>query len=107
MVHAMGKESAARVTLRTVEELEALAATIPPMAYDIESYSTLGLLSDVLEVEAAEQPTVADIIAVKAAVNEAIQDIQKQGNVDLKHRLNGKNRKASKQVRELLREQWS
>ncbi|USA54439.1 biotin-independent malonate decarboxylase subunit gamma [Acinetobacter sp. C32I] len=107
MVHAMGKESAARVTLRSVEELEALAATIPPMAYDIESYSTLGLLSDVLEVEAAEQPTVADIIAVKAAVNEAIQDIQKQGNVDLKHRLNGKNRKASKQVRELLREQWS
>lgn len=107
MVHAMGKESAARVTLRTVEELEVLAAAIPPMAYDIESYNTLGLLSNVLEVEDAEQPTLADANAVKAALNEAIQDIKKQGKVDLKHRLNGENRQASKQVREQLREQWS
>ncbi|MFH3934808.1 biotin-independent malonate decarboxylase subunit gamma, partial [Acinetobacter nosocomialis] len=42
MVHAMGKESAARVTLRSVDELEQLASSIPPMAYDIESYATLG-----------------------------------------------------------------
>ena len=44
MVHAMGKASAARITLRTVEELGALAASVPPMAYDIGSYATLGLL---------------------------------------------------------------
>jgi malonate decarboxylase gamma subunit len=30
LVHAMGKASAARITLRTVEALEKLAATIPP-----------------------------------------------------------------------------
>ncbi len=42
MIHAMGKESAARITLRTVEALEKLAATIPPMAYDIRNYDTLG-----------------------------------------------------------------
>ena len=41
MVHAMGKASAARVTLRSVEELEALAASVPPMAYDIDSYASL------------------------------------------------------------------
>ena len=35
MVHAMGKAAAARITLRSVEELEALAAKVPPMAYDI------------------------------------------------------------------------
>ncbi|ENX35642.1 malonate decarboxylase, gamma subunit [Acinetobacter colistiniresistens] len=107
MVHAMGKESAARVTLRTVEELEALAAEILPMAYDIESYSTLGLLSGVLQVEDAEQPTLADVSTVKNAVLEAIQEIQQQGVVNLKHRLNGENRRASKQVRERLREQWA
>ncbi|PAC66978.1 biotin-independent malonate decarboxylase subunit gamma, partial [Enterobacter cloacae] len=44
LIHAMGKESAARITLRTVEALEKLAATIPPMAYDISNYATLGLL---------------------------------------------------------------
>ncbi|OBY75117.1 biotin-independent malonate decarboxylase subunit gamma [Acinetobacter gyllenbergii] len=107
MVHAMGKESAARVTLRTVEELEALAAQIPPMAYDIENYNSLGLLSQILEVEHAEQPTPSDVISVQAALLEAIQDIQRQGSVDLKHRLEGENRKASKYVRERLREQWS
>ena len=30
LIHAMGKASAARITLRTVEALEKLAATIPP-----------------------------------------------------------------------------
>ncbi|WP_277343656.1 biotin-independent malonate decarboxylase subunit gamma, partial [Pseudomonas viridiflava] len=43
-VQAMGKASAARVTLRSVEELEKLASTIPPMAYDIDNYTSLGLL---------------------------------------------------------------
>ena len=42
MVHAMGKASAARITLRTVEALEALAATMPPMAYDIGNYASAG-----------------------------------------------------------------
>ena len=35
MVHAMGKAAAARVTMRSVEDLERLAADVPPMAYDI------------------------------------------------------------------------
>ena len=52
MVHAMGKASAARVTLRTVEDLEAFAARIPPMAYDIDSYASLGLLWRCLALQA-------------------------------------------------------
>jgi hypothetical protein len=36
----MGKEAAARITLRSVEELEAFAATVPPMAYDIDNYAS-------------------------------------------------------------------
>ena len=107
MVHAMGKESAARVTLRTVEELEKLAATIPPMAYDIESYNTLGLLSGILDVSDADHPTDQDIQQIQQAVLHAFHEIRQQGRVDLKHRLNGENRQLSKQVRELLREQWA
>jgi malonate decarboxylase gamma subunit len=57
MVHAMGKASAARVTLRSVEELEALAASVPPMAYDIDSFASLGLLWETLSVSQIEQPT--------------------------------------------------
>ncbi|UTO18367.1 biotin-independent malonate decarboxylase subunit gamma [Acinetobacter sp. Z1] len=107
MVHAMGKESAARVTLRTVDELESLAANIPPMAYDIESYNSLGLLSNLLNVSNADEPTDEDIEYIQQALKSAFEDITLSGVNDLKHRLNAENRSMSKQVRELLREQWT
>src|SRR3546814_18831329 len=44
MVHAMGKAAAARITLRSVEELAALAESVPPMAYDLHNYPPLALL---------------------------------------------------------------
>lgn len=107
MVHAMGKESAARVTLRTVEELEQLAQRIPPMAYDIESYASLGLLSGLLEVESAEDPTQHDLESVTQSIAGAFEDIQQQGRCDLSHRLQAQNRQASLRVRELMKAQWS
>lgn len=105
MVHAMGKESAARVTLRTVDELEALAAKVPPMAYDIDSYASLGLLWKTLDVAEIEQPSAADLSQVTACLEQALLDIRAQGN-DLKGRLGASNRAASSRVRELLRAQW-
>lgn len=107
MVHAMGKESAARVTLRTVDELESLAANIPPMAYDIESYNSLGLLSNLLNVSNADEPTDEDIKYIQQALKNAFEDITLSGVNDLKHRLDAENRSMSKRVRELLREQWT
>lgn len=107
MVHAMGKESAARVTLRSVDELEQLAASIPPMAYDIESYASLGLLSALLSVENPEQPTVNDLALAQRAVEQAFREIHADQSRGLEHRLHGQNRQMSKRVRELLREQWS
>ncbi|WP_335951246.1 biotin-independent malonate decarboxylase subunit gamma [Acinetobacter beijerinckii] len=107
MVHAMGKESAARVTLRTVDELESLAANIPPMAYDIESYNSLGLLSNLLNVSNADEPTDEDIEYIQQALKNAFDDITLSGVNDLKHRLDAENRSTSKRVRELLREQWT
>jgi len=105
MVHAMGKESAARVTLRSVDELEKLAASIPPMAYDIENYASLGLLWETLSVSQIEQPSSSDISHVQDVLNNAIQDVQVTG-VDLRSRLGASNRQASSKVRELLRAQW-
>jgi malonate decarboxylase gamma subunit len=107
MVHAMGKESAARVTLRSVDELEQLASSIPPMAYDIESYATLGLLSELFSVENPEQPTNDDLWLAKQVIARAFQAIKAEQSRGLEHRLHGQNRQMSKRVRELLREQWS
>jgi malonate decarboxylase gamma subunit len=105
MVHAMGKESAARVTLRSVEELEKLAASIPPMAYDIESFASLGLLWETLSVSQIEQPTAQDLAQVRDVLSSAIKDVQATGR-DLRSRLGASNRQASVKVRELLRAQW-
>ncbi|WP_448653864.1 biotin-independent malonate decarboxylase subunit gamma [Pseudomonas fluorescens] len=103
MVHAMGKASAARVTLRSVEELEALAASVPPMAYDIDSYASLGLLWETLSVSQIEQPTADDVVRVSDCLVSAIKDVSSQ---DLSGRLGATNRAASSHVRQLLREQW-
>jgi malonate decarboxylase gamma subunit len=103
MVHAMGKASAARVTLRSVEELEALAASVPPMAYDIDSYASLGLLWETLSVSQIEQPTKDDVARVSDCLVNAIKDVDGR---DLSGRLGATNRAASSHVRQLLRAQW-
>jgi malonate decarboxylase gamma subunit len=105
MVHAMGKASAARVTLRSVEELEALAASVPPMAYDIDSYASLGLLWETLSVEQIEQPTAADLARVVDCLQQAINDVADAPR-DLGGRLGATHRAASSHVRQLLRAQW-
>ena len=104
-VHAMGKAAAARVTLRSEDELDRLASEIPPMAYDLESYASLGMLDVLLEVSSAESPTVEDVEMVKGQLAENLADIR-QSDTSLARRLNGPNRGASRKVRELMREQW-
>jgi malonate decarboxylase gamma subunit len=104
-VHAMGKASAARITLRSVDELEALAANIPPMAYDLHNYASLGLLWETLSVERIERPTEGDINRVSECLQQAVTDIA-AGSNDLRGRLDAPNRSASRRVREKLLEQW-
>ncbi|NIE78464.1 biotin-independent malonate decarboxylase subunit gamma [Pantoea sp. Ap-967] len=104
MVHAMGKDAAARITLRSVEQLEALAAEIPPMAYDLASYASLGLLWRRLAVESAEAPSTADLAQMRACLAEAVADIGH--STDLASRLAGEHRSASREVRARLRSQW-
>ncbi|MHA3048073.1 biotin-independent malonate decarboxylase subunit gamma [Acinetobacter sp. ANC 4639] len=107
MVHAMGKESAARVTLRSVEELEQLAAKVAPMAYDIQSYQSLGLLAEILQVQDIVHPQVEDVQLIQQHVAAALQDILQSQDRSLSSRFYGENRQASQKVRALLREQWS
>jgi malonate decarboxylase gamma subunit len=106
LVHAMGKESAARVTMRSVAALEAFAANVPPMAYDIDSYASLGLLWKLLHVGAPDAPTQADQDAVDRTLGEALADIRNDTSRGLESRLTGIHRKASRDVRARLREEW-
>ncbi|UJR62253.1 biotin-independent malonate decarboxylase subunit gamma [Dickeya zeae] len=103
-IHAMGKASAARITLRSVEDLEKLAATIPPMAYDIRNYATLGLLSTLLDVANPDAPSADDLSQVIAALQQAVADARRDPS--LKTRLGADNRRSSSLVRERMRAQW-
>jgi malonate decarboxylase gamma subunit len=106
-VHAMGKASAARITMRSIESLESLASTIAPMAYDIESYASLGLLWRCLKVEQPDRPSVADVNTVEQSLQAALEDILVDPRRDLSSRFGAQNRQASIKVRETLRAQWS
>jgi malonate decarboxylase gamma subunit len=106
LVHAMGKESAARVTLRSVADLEAFTARVPPMAYDIHSYASLGLLWKLLKVNNADAPTAADQSLVEKALQAAFDDIRADPSRGLGSRLRSEHRAASVKVRQALREQW-
>ncbi|NDJ59121.1 biotin-independent malonate decarboxylase subunit gamma [Enterobacteriaceae bacterium 4M9] len=103
-IHAMGKESAARITLRSVAELEKLASTIPPMAYDISNYETLGLLSALLDISNPDAPTANDLAQVNAVLAQAVSEARKDPT--LRNRLGADNRRSSALVRERMRDAW-
>lgn len=105
MIHAMGKASAARITQRSVMALEQLTATIPPMAYDVANYASLGLLSRLLTLKDADRASVEEVDQVKLALQEAIITARHQEG-SLAHRLQGKHRASSRLVRERIRAEW-
>lgn len=109
LVHAMSKQAAARVTRRTVEELEQLGERIAPMAYDIRSYAKLGLLHRLIGGVSAASPGPADLERVRAELIAAVADAR-AGARDLSVRLTSAaalaGRAASVAVRRRLAEQW-
>jgi malonate decarboxylase gamma subunit len=109
VIHAMHKEAAARITRRSVAELEELGHEIAPMSYDVRDYAKLGLLHKLLHVDAPEHPTTADIEAIRQDLIDAIQDARR-GAPDLSSRLQSdaakRTRKAGIAVRAALEAQW-
>src|SRR5271156_50738 len=109
-IHAMHKAAAARITLRTVDELDELAKTIVPMSYDVEAWARLGFCDGLLKVENADAPTPQDLQTVRAAIAVAVQRAR-SGPVDLSNRLDSDaavtTRHASRAVRDLLARQWN
>ncbi|MFX1739582.1 biotin-independent malonate decarboxylase subunit beta [Paraburkholderia sp. A1RI_3L] len=116
MVHAMGKEAAARVTRRTVEALDALGETIVPMSYSMASFAKLGLLDRLIDGVDADAPNDTQIERVRSVLVEMVREVRGvrergAGSRDLSHRLQSetakKTRAASIEVRRRLAEQWN
>ncbi len=109
-IHAMHKEAAARITLRTVDELDELAKTILPMSYHIEDWAKLGFCDALLKIDNADAPTRDDVDTVSVVITDAVHRAR-SGPVDLSNRLDSDaavtTRHASRAVRDLLAQQWN
>jgi malonate decarboxylase gamma subunit len=108
MIHAMHKEAAARITRRSVRDLENLGKTLPPLSYDIRDFAKLGLLHQLLHVEKPDQPEAAAIGQVATELAAAIADTR-SGPVDLNRLASDQarqTRKASILARQRLEAQW-
>ena len=109
VIHAMHKEAAARITLRTVAELDRLGHEIAPLSYDVRDYAKLGLLHKLLHVEDPDKPAQATVTQVQKELIDAVADAR-AGSTDLGNRLTSKAareaRKASVAARAHIEEQW-
>ncbi|MEW9503175.1 biotin-independent malonate decarboxylase subunit beta [Jeotgalibacillus marinus] len=110
-VHVMSKQAAARITQRSLEELEEATKKVSAMAYDIESFKQLGALFSLVDVVEADTPCEKDRAVIYQEIERAIEDVWMDRSSDLSVRLTSSfaqsGRAASILVREKLNEQWN
>jgi malonate decarboxylase beta subunit len=110
-VQVMSKRSTARVTRRSVEELDEIAREVPATAYDVTSFSRLGALHRLIDGVDAAEPDAEDVEMVRDALAEAIYSARHGGSTDLSGRFTSpearQHRDASLRVRKRLGEEWS
>jgi malonate decarboxylase gamma subunit len=109
VIHAMHKEAAARITLRSIADLDRLGHQAAPMSYDIHDFARLGLLHELLHVVDADHPSPAAVAQVQRSLIDAVADAR-AGAKDLSNRLTSQGaremRKAGLAARALMQEQW-
>jgi biotin-independent malonate decarboxylase gamma subunit len=109
-IHAMHKPAAARITRRTVAELDALAKRIPPLSYDVRDWASLGICQALIDVRNADDPSEDDVRTVRSALDDAVLRARR-GPRDLRGRLESpgakRTRVASRRVRDALTAQWA
>lgn len=107
-VQVMSKASAAKVTRRSMEELEAAAKIVKATAYDIGSFSDLGAVDELITGVDADAPDNESLHRVLDSLQRAIVSVGSDWG--LGHRLASEQavveRFASIAVRKRMQEQW-
>lgn len=85
-VQAMSKESASRVTKRSIAAIEAAAEKVPSIAYDIKNYTKLGAIFTFLESITNQKTSADHVNAVIDAINAAILDVRQTNDTMLTNR---------------------
>jgi biotin-independent malonate decarboxylase gamma subunit len=109
IIHAMAKNAAARVTRRSVAELDEFARTVLPMSYNVEDYAKLGMLHRLIEGINVDSPQPKEIEQVQGYLLEAIADAR-AGQRDLSNRFESEgartSRAATLEVRRRMAAAW-
>jgi biotin-independent malonate decarboxylase gamma subunit len=71
-MYAMSAQSIARITRRTLAEVQATAAATLPMSFAIEDAHLLGVIDSLIAGTNADSPTLNDIDRVKSCLAEAL-----------------------------------
>lgn len=108
-IHAMHKPAAARITRRSIAELDDLATRIPPLSYDVRDWATLGLCNGLMPVSDADDPTDDDVALVREQLEAAVRRAR-AGDDGITGRwsvaTSGENRSATRRVWEEMVGQW-
>lgn len=108
-VQVMSKKSAARITRRTIADLEEAARIVPAAGYDVKSFASLGILDHLIGGVCADRPSSNDLATVRKAIASAIHGAR-AGSKELNGRLTSKeaatSRSASIYVRERISARW-
>lgn len=110
VVHAMHREAAARITLKSVTDIEDLSREIVPMSYDIHDYAKLGLLHKLLGVDNPDVPSCSTTVQVKTELINAIADVRARSGDVWNRAESGASAdvpKARILVRARMKEQWA
>lgn len=110
-VQAMTKASAARVTKRTIAEIEAAADKVPAIAYDINNYTKLGAIHCFLEDITDQKASEKNVNEVIKAINAAISDVREKNDTMLTARYTNETAKKmgrveTNKVRAKMAEEW-
>lgn len=109
-VQVMGKQAAARITRRTVDEMEKIAETFPATAFDGASFTTLGAVFETVVPKSAGSPGDEDSASALAAVGRAVDDILNSSGSDLRCRVESEAARTARAqsllVRDAVNAQW-
>ena len=110
-IQAMSKASAARITLRTIEELEEATKHVPAMAYDVFNYTKLGALYKRIDSIKSWDASAKNVVRIQKEIDAAIESTKGQPT-DLSYRYTNEiavkeGRVATLKMRKAVEDQWN
>jgi malonate decarboxylase beta subunit len=104
-MYAMSAQSIARITRRTLADVQAAAAAALPMSFAIQDAARLGIIDELIEGVDADNPTPQAVDRVKSCLSHALVASQKGASTSAAIAENPQ-RRSTQKVQQTMRAQW-